>query len=224
MLCGGCDADLCRIESCAACWHCGLPLAEPDAPCPYCQGKGRSPYKHVLRLAPFREPLKHLIHQLKYKRQWHLAEGLARRLAGKRPVLDLLASADCLLPVPLHRLRQTGRGYNQAELIALALSRRAGKAVGKRLPIVRPVVRLIHTDTQTHLHSPGKRAANLRHAFGLVNARLVRGKHVVVVDDVLTSGATLKALARALRPAKPASLNAIVLAVADPREMKRDGT
>ena len=53
-----------------------------------------------------------------------------------------------------------------------------------------------------------------------MDAGVVRGKNVVVVDDVLTSGATLKALARALRPAKPASLSAIVLAVADPREIK----
>jgi ComF family protein len=217
MLCGQCESALRRIEAVAACGRCGLPLAEPEAPCPFCLGKGRYPYQQVLRLAPFREPLKHLVHQLKYRRQWHLGEALAGRLGEKRPVLELLASADCLLPVPLHRLRQTGRGYNQAELVARALARRARQAAGRRLPIVRPVVRLVHTDTQTHLHSPRKRVANLRHAFGLIDARLVRDKHVVVVDDVLTSGATLKALARALRPAKPASISAIVLAVVDPK-------
>ena len=221
MLCSTCETGLRRIEAVAACGRCGLPLAEPEAPCPFCMGRGRFRYKQVLRLAPFREPLKHLIHQMKYQRQWHLANGLAERLGQKRPVLDLLASADCLLPVPLHRLRQTGRGYNQAELIADALARRARKAAGRRLAVIRPVVRLVHTETQTNLHSPGKRAANLRHAFGLVDARRVRGRHIVVVDDVLTTGATLKALARALRPAKPASLSVIVLAVVDPRAMKQ---
>ena len=129
--------------------------------CPWCLGKGRRPYRHVLRLAPYREPLRGLIHRMKYQRQWRLAEELGHRLGRKRAVLDLLARADCLLPVPLHRLRQTGRGYNQAQMIAAALSRQARQAAGRRVPVVHPLVRLVHTDTQTHIHSPHKREENL---------------------------------------------------------------
>ena len=80
-----------------------------------------------------------------------------------------------------------------------------------------PLVRLRHTETQTHLHSAAQRTQNLRDAFGLVRPSAVRGQHVIVIDDVRTTGATMHALARALRPAKPASVSAIVVAVADPK-------
>jgi predicted amidophosphoribosyltransferase len=70
---------------------------------------------------------------------------------------------------------------------------------------------------QTQLHSKERRLQNLREAFGVVNPRAVTNAHVVVIDDVMTTGATLRSVARTLNGAKPASLSAIVLAVADPR-------
>jgi predicted amidophosphoribosyltransferase len=77
--------------------------------------------------------------------------------------------------------------------------------------------RIRPTETQTHLHSRAERAENLRNAFDLVDPAAIEGKHIVLADDVLTTGATLMSLARALKPAGPASLSAIVLAVADPK-------
>ena len=122
----------------------------------------------------------------------------------------LLANADWLIPVPLHRARQIFRGFNQAEVIA----KRLGKHYGTK--IARPAVRLRQTDVQAHLHSRSRREENMKDAFGLIDERKIRHKHVVLIDDVMTTGATLQSLARTLDPAEPASISAIVLAAADP--------
>ena len=210
-LCGECLVGLVKLESAPACGACGMPLVDPEDPCPYCEGKGLRPYDRVVRLATFQDPIKHLIHQMKYHARWPLAERLAGRLLEQRRVQELVAQADCLMPVPLHRLRQMSRGYNQADVIARFISRRSGKRV------IRPVVRLRNTETQTHLHSRARRLENLKDAFGLVSERDVRGKHVLVIDDVVTTGATLQAVARTLKPAKPARLDALLVAIADPK-------
>jgi ComF family protein len=123
----------------------------------------------------------------------------------------LLTESEVIVPVPLHRLRQISRGYNQAEVIARRLASRC------RVRLARPLVRLRNTESQTNMTSATQREENMRDAFALVNPRPIRGKNVVLVDDVMTTGATLRAVARALKPAKPASLCAIVLAVADPK-------
>jgi ComF family protein len=210
-LCPGCDEKLQKLESAPACRSCAKPLADHGAPCPHCLGDGDAHYGWVLRLGTFTEPLKKLIHQVKYHQRWPLAEVLADRLAAQERVKALLCETDVLVPVPLHRLRQISRGYNQAEVIARRLASRC------RLKVARPVVRLRNTESQTSMTSAAQREENMRDAFALIDPRRVRGKHVVVVDDVMTTGATLKAVARALRPARPASLCGIVLAVADPK-------
>ncbi len=210
-VCADCRQQLDTLCAGAACPACGLPLSEERAPCPYCAGKGIAHYQHIVRLALFRDPLKHLIHVFKYRQGWTLGEHLADELWKQQRTRDLLASADVLVPVPLHRFRQIARGYNQADVIAARIGRLANK------PLARPAKRVRHTETQTHLHSREKREANLRDAFALAHPHTVRGKSVVVIDDVMTTGATLRAFARTLKPAEPASLSALVVAVADPR-------
>jgi predicted amidophosphoribosyltransferase len=71
------------------------------------------------------------------------------------------------------------------------------------------------------MHSLARRTQNLREAFALVDGRAVVGKHVAIVDDVWTTGATLEAMARVLKKGKPASLSAIVVATANPRGLER---
>ena len=210
-LCPRCDGALHGLETAPACRSCAKPLAEHGAPCPHCLGDGMPHYERVLRLGVFTDPLKHLVHQLKYRRRWALAEVLADRLFDQERVKGLLAETDVIVPVPLHRLRQISRGYNQAEVVARRLAWRCG------LPVARPVVRLRNTESQTNMTSAAEREENMRDAFALLSPRAVRGKHVVVVDDVMTTGATLKSFARTLRPARPASLCAVVVAVADPK-------
>ncbi|MGH7213671.1 MAG: ComF family protein [Tepidisphaeraceae bacterium] len=209
-LCPACDAQLLVLERAPACDHCAMPLGQEGAPCPYCEGKGVPHYDRVVRLGVFDDPLRHLIHQLKYHRRWPLAEFLADRLMGQERARGILTQTQVLVPIPLHRLRQVARGYNQADVVA----RRIGKRCG--IPVARPIVRLRQTETQTHLHSRKQREQNLRGAFALIDPKPVAGRHVVVIDDVTTTGATLQAFARALVPARPASLCAMAVALADP--------
>lgn len=210
-LCPGCEDKLKKLEAASACRSCGKPLPEPGAPCPHCLGDGMAHYEWVLRLGIYTDPIKHLIHLAKYHHRWPLAEVLADRLLAQERVKGLLSETDVVVPVPLHRLRQIARGYNQAEVTARRIASRC------RIPMARPVVRLRNTESQTSMTSAAQREENMRDAFALVNPKGVRGKHVVVVDDVMTTGATLRAFARALRPAKPASLCVVVVAVADPK-------
>lgn len=212
-LCPACEAELAELEQHSACHRCGAPLASDGAPCPFCQGKGLPSLRCVLRAGTFSDPLKDLIHQMKYSRRWVLAEQLARRLLAKKSVSELLECCDVLVPVPLHFVRHFGRGFNQAEIIAQQLSRETGRSV------VRAVSRIRHTPSQTPLNKQERRN-NVRNAFRLLKPASIHGKHVILIDDVMTTGATLQTVARALRPAKPASISALVLAVADPK--KRD--
>jgi ComF family protein len=212
-LCASCDAMLDELSRAASCDPCAMPLASHGAPCPYCKGRGMPHYDRIIRLGVFDDPLKHLIHQMKYHGRWALGEFLAARLFATERAKGLLTETQVLVPVPLHFRRHVARGYNQADVIATKIAR-----LNRRSPIIHALRRTRNTETQTHLHSHGKRIENLRNAFALRRAaRHLRGKHVVVVDDVMTSGATMLEVARTLKHAEPASLCAIVLAIADPK-------
>jgi ComF family protein len=188
-----------------------MPLVEHGAPCPYCQGRGLSPFERIVRIGVYQDPLRSLIHRAKYSNEWYLAEQLADRLSEKDETKTLLEQADVLVPVPLHFRRQLQRGYNQAEVIA----QRIGAV--RQVKVAQAAARCRATESQISLHSRASRVENLKDAFALLRPAAVAGKHVVLVDDVMTSGATLLSLARVLKPAKPASLSALVIAIADPR-------
>lgn len=210
-LCDACLAKLRSLESAAGCEQCALPIPEPGAPCPHCMGDGLRPFGRILRLCSYSEPVRHLIHRLKFHRAWGLGEFLADRVHARPSVRDLLASCDAIVPVPLHPFRQMSRGYNQAEVIAARLANQCRK------PLAHPAARVAQTDAQTDVQTKTQRVANLRRAFGLMQPQLVTGKRLVVVDDVRTTAATLQAFGRCLNAAKPASLDALVIAAADPK-------
>jgi ComF family protein len=214
LLCGKCDGELRELEEQAFCRKCARPLSRAGMPCPYCVGRGFFPFERIVALGVFDGPLKELVHQFKYHGNWPVAERLAERLLLHERFKELLSETEVLVPVPLHPLKQIQRGYNQAEVIARRLGRRC------RIPVRSAVVRLRNTQTQTHLHADAHRHENVRHAFAAVEGRAVRGRHVAIVEDVTTTGWTLKEVARAIRTADPASLSVVVLAVADPRKRK----
>lgn len=214
-LCDPCAAELDLLVASSACDRCAKPLASDAAPCPYCHGRGIAPFERIIRLGVFDDPLKNLIHEMKYHKRWPLAEMLADRLCATERAKGLLVETEVLVPVPLHFIRQFQRGYNQADVIARRI---ASKRNSHGIAVIPAARRTRNTETQTHLHSDQKRQMNVRGAFALKRcARKIEGKHVLVIDDVMTTGATLKSLGRVLKKAKPASLCALVLAVADSR-------
>jgi ComF family protein len=135
-----------------------------------------------------------LVHALKY-RGWHrVAAGMAQRMSRLEWPADVLAERAAVVPVPLAPDRERERGYNQSERLAAAL------ASNWSVPMWAHVIeRTRSTGTQTRL-TPAERLVNVSHAFRApAHAReTLRGKHVVLVDDVVTTAATLNACAAAL--------------------------
>jgi ComF family protein len=165
-------------------------------------------FQRLVRVGPYAAPLRQAIHRLKYHRRVHapghlaglLAEAVRARCAGDR--LDLV------LPVPMHWLRQMGRGWNHSAALAAALGRRLDLPVGGEL------VRVRNTPPQVHLPA-SRRAANVRDAFDVTSRRNLIRAHVLLVDDVVTTGATANEAARALLKAGSSSVTVAVLAKAD---------
>ena len=136
------------------------------------------------------------MHALKYGGWPAVAAGMASRMARLSWPVDVVAERSALVPVPLAAVRRRERGFNQSELLAAELGRAWG------IPVVAASVeRARATKTQTRL-TPGERLANVAGAFRATGAaRSLRGGHVIVVDDVVTTAATLNACAEALSAA-----------------------
>ncbi|WP_374437134.1 ComF family protein [Inhella sp.] len=192
--CGGCALPLPPGTHSALCGHC---LQEPLG------------LTHCLAAVDYRAPWDGLLQALKYRGELGAAVALAELLPEPPPELP---RPQALLPVPQHEARLRERGHNPAEQLARALGRRLN------LPVQRDwLLRLRDTPTQTQLNRP-QRHANLRGAFALAAGAPVRDGHWVIVDDVLTTGATVAALAQELLRHGAASVQAWVVArTPDPR-------
>jgi len=147
-------------------------------------------------------PSRKLVHRLKYSDRLELARPMGAWMA--RAGRDILAEADALTPVPLHRARLWKRQFNQAAALAREISRLSGKPAETD-----GLARVRSTRSQVGL-SRLERARNMAGAFRCVRA--VDGRRIVLVDDVLTSGATANAAARALLDAGAKAVDVLVFA------------
>jgi ComF family protein len=149
-------------------------------------------------------PARRLVHRLKYSDRGELAAPMGAWMA--RAGADVLAEADAITPVPLHARRLWTRRFNQAAALGREIARRAGKPFEPAL-----LRRVKATRSQVGL-SREQRVQNMQGAFRAAPAALVQGRRIALVDDVLTSGATANAAARALLRAGAAQVDLIVFA------------
>lgn len=153
--------------------------------------------------------LRKLIHLFKYSGVRTLARPLGAKLALALPPGE---SFDVIVPAPLHWMRWLQRGFNQSNLLARELQRRV------RVPIVRALRRLRMTRVQAGLSRAGRRA-NVAGAFRARKSAGVRNRRVLLVDDVLTTGATANACAATLKRAGALHITVLTLARADRRSV-----
>ena len=199
-VCGNCWASVVRINP-PVCAICGDPLSPSVDPpvCPHCASHPRV-ITRTRAIGEYDGTLRELIHALKYQQRHSIANGLAvlMRESGR----SVLHDADCVVPVPLHTRRERTRGFNQAR----ELARRLGP------PLLEPLVRIRYTVPQVEL-AADQRHDNLRGAFRMrKRASSVKGRRVVLIDDVSTTGATLEACAIVLRHAGVAEVHALTAA------------
>jgi len=203
-LCDSCYAGLPRWDG-LICQCCGEPLPDGGARCFVCRRRRRA-FRVCRSAGLFEGALRDLLLQLKYGGKDYLAGTLGRLLVDELARHRELFMADGVVPVPLHFWRRWRRGYNQAALLAHALSKKTG------LPVIEGAVeRRRPTRSQTNLKRE-RRVINVWGAFQVRDKTRVKGKSLLLVDDVCTTGATLEACARALRHAGAKSVSALTVA------------
>ncbi len=204
-LCGDCEAELPWLGS--HCLTCALPLPCAGLSCGACLKRPPS-FTRVEAAWRYSFPIDSLITRFKHRAQWPLGRLLAELLSHhlQHAFSEGLAKADLLLPVPLSRQRLRQRGFNQAAMLADWLSHSLQLPQASNL-----LVRSHDTPAQQQL-TAAERKRNLRQAFNLTDQQPIQGRHLALIDDVLTTGATAESIARLLRKAGAARVDVYCLA------------
>jgi ComF family protein len=196
-LCKACAAQIDYVQppSCTTCGHPFYGIVEGDRLCPHCEGLSPA-FQEGRTAVLFKGPIRALVIELKYHRGLHVLHDMELIFRRSPHLLEFVRGA-ILVPVPLHSRKARERGYNQAQLLAEALSRAAGGS-GRVEMLLR---RVIDTVTQTAFDRRA-RSANLKNAFALARGAAINpGSRYILVDDVFTTGSTLNSCAHTLRRA-----------------------
>lgn len=206
-VCGACWAQLSFIAP-PYCPRLGIPFVYVPGPDLMSMEAIADPpaYRRARAAVRYDDVARAMVHALKYQDRSDLAPTMGRWMA--RAGTELVTEADALIPVPLHWRRGWSRRYNQSGALARTISRQSGvRVTGDALRRIRP------TQQQVGL-SRHERTSNVQGAFQVPaeRAHLVQGRRIVLIDDVLTSGATVDACARALLRAGAKQVDVLVFA------------
>lgn len=173
---------------------------------------GRVPLQNAAAFLYFQKDNKvqQLMHQIKYKGRKEVAEILGKWYGQDLKTNTAIAGADYIIPVPLHSSKLKKRGYNQSEWFARGLSASTGIPMNTH-----SLVRIKKSETQTK-KSRFMRWENVAEIFEVTDPAALQGKHIILVDDVVTTGATLESCAQTLLTAQPLlKLSIVTLAFAN---------
>ena len=138
-----------------------------------------------------------LVHRFKYSGKWQLAYAMGRWYGALLRESGLYDDIDVIVPVPLHPLKTLKRGYNQSRYIADGIAREMQLGIDARS------VRRVRNNPSQARRSASARWENVEALFGVRSVESLRGKHILVVDDVLTTGATIASCIKAIQEAVP---------------------
>lgn len=169
---------------------------------------GRVPFVRASSLFYYHKSsvFKQCIYKLKYENRVDIAHCLGKELAAELNDCGFFSDIDVLIPLPLHVRRERERGYNQSYEIC------QGIAKNTSIPITCAVIRHRYTSTQTRKNKD-ERLKNLQDAFSIPDQSLIAGKHVLLVDDVITTGASIEACCDALLTVPDIKISILSLAV-----------
>lgn len=213
-VCAACGSSLLKDEE-TVCLKCRYALPktgyelQPDNPVAQLF-YGRVPFHAATACFFFSKSgkVQHLIHELKYKGNKEAGIFLGRQMGECIQDAPLFQDIDYLVPVPLHPKREQQRGYNQSLMIAQGIHEVTGIPIGEHF-----LVRAIYTATQTK-KTAEERFQNVKDIFEVRRAETLQGKHLLIIDDVLTTGATLEACAHCLETIPDITLSTATAACA----------
>ncbi len=168
---------------------------------------GRVPLVHATAQYYFTKEslMQRLMHQFKYKGNKELGLYMGSLMAQAILAPNRFQSVDLIIPLPLFAAKEKRRGYNQAEILC------NGMAEIMKLPVIKKaIIRTKHTESQTNKNRV-ERWQNMEGRFELVNEKAINGKHILLVDDVVTTGATLEACSREILKAQNVQLSIATL-------------
>ena len=214
VLCEGCKKPLAGSEA-VLCIGCEAQLPEtgyhhiPDNETAL-RFAGRIPFYYATSFAYFTDDglLQHLVHGLKYSNKKDTGTYLGRLFAKQLTKTEWIKEIDMVIPVPLHKAKEAKRGYNQSTYIAEGISSVTGIPVNEAI-----LRRNRETESQTK-KSRTERVNNMSGAFGITAPEPLKEKHILLVDDVLTTGATIESCALALMEEKSIKISVATIGIA----------
>ena len=181
-------------------WRCGACLHSPP------------PWQRGHAAVSYEQPWSGLLARFKFRGDVGMARNLASLMQATPGVPETLSAADAIVPVPLSRPALVARGFNQAQLLADQLAPRR----------VRSALQRQHFDEAQHTQTRAQRLRRMQQAFSCAQPEAMRGLRIVLIDDVMTTGATLTAASQCLLAAGAAHVDVLVLARTEPRDGWRD--